>query len=281
MRLLVGLVLCTALPAAAQVDSGSALRHYDLAGAPTWRAPLPSPLSEVSGLAVTPSGQLLAHGDERAVIWHFDPVRRQTSARFGLRSRGRLLRGDFEDIALVGERLFLMTEAGEIFEGRAAPDGTVGPSRRRSLGLGRGCSAEGLTWDAPSRSLLLLCKTARTQRWKHHLIVLAISIDTWRFERTPRLLVPSAAIQRVTGQRHFHGTALVRHPRSGSYIILAGPEHAFIELSRSGAVLGGGRLNRKVHHQPEGLTIGSDLTLFIGDEARGGSASITAYAYRP
>jgi hypothetical protein len=281
MKLIVGLVLSTALPAAAQVESASALGHYDLAGTPDWRAPLPTPLSEVSGLAVTPSGQLLAHGDERAVIWRFDPVRRQASSRFGLRSRGRLLRGDFEDIALVGERLFLMTEAGEIFEGRAAPDGAVVPSRRRSPGLGRGCGAEGLAWDAPSRSLLLLCKTARTRRWKNHLIVLAISIDTWRFERSPRLLVSLAAIQRVTGQRHFHGTALARHPRTGSYLILAGPEHAFIELSRSGAVLGGGRLDRTVHRQPEGLAIGPDLTLFVGDEARGRTAAITAYAYRP
>jgi len=281
MRLVLGLALWSALPAAAQVDSGSALGHYDLAGAAEWAARLPSALSEVSGLAVPPSGQLLAHGDERAVVWRFDPARRRTTARFGLRGRGRLLRGDFEDIALAGERLFLVTEAGEIFEGRTAPDGTVGPARRRSLGLGRGCAVEGLAWDAPSRSLLLLCKTAQTRRWKDHLIVLAISIDTWRFERRPRLLVPAAAIARVTGHRHFHGTALVRHPRTGTYLVLAGPEHTFVELSPSGAVLGGGRLDHKVHRQPEGIAVGSDLTLFISDEARGRTARITAYAYRP
>jgi hypothetical protein len=281
MKLVVGLVLCLALPAAAQVDRGSALAHYDLAGPPAWRAALPNPLSEVSGLAATPSGQLLAHGDERAVIWRFDPVRRRTSARFGLGARGHLLRGDFEDIARVGERLFLVTEGGEIFEGRTAPDGTVGPGRRRTFGLGRGCAAEGLAWDAPSRSLLMLCKTARTERWKDHLIVLAISIDSWRFENRPRLLVPSAAIQGVTGHRHFHGTALVRHPRTGSYLVLAGPEHAFVELSPSGAVLGGGRLDHDLYRQPEGMAVGPDLTLFISDEARGHTAHITAYAFRP
>lgn len=281
MKLVVALVFCVALPAAAQVGSGRALAHYDLAGAPTWRTALPDPLSEVSGLAATPSGQLLAHGDERAVIWRFDPIRRRTSARFGLRGRGRLLRGDFEDIALVGERLFLVTESGEIFEGRTAPDGAVGPARRRSFGLGRGCAAEGLAWDAPSRSLLMLCKTARTERWKNHLIVLAISIDSWRFEQRPRLLVPAAAIQRVTGHRHFHGTALVRHPRTGTYLVLAGPEHAFVELSPGGAVLGGGRLDHDIYRQPEGIAVGPDLTLFISDEAHGHTAHITAYAYRP
>jgi len=281
VRLAAALVFSIALPVAAQVDSGSALAHYDPAGAAAWWAPLPNSLSEVSGLATTASGQLLAHGDERAVIWRFDPIRRHTLARFGLRGRGRLLRGDFEDIALAGERLFLVTEAGEIFEGRAAPDGAVGPARRRSLGLGRGCSVEGLAWDAPSRSLLMLCKTARTERWKDHLIVLAISIDTWRLENRPRLLVPPAPIERVTGHHHFHGTALVRHPRTGTYLVLAGPEHALIEVSASGAVLGGARLDHEAHRQPEGMAIGSDLTLFISDEARGRTARITAYAYRP
>lgn len=281
MRLVVGLVLSIAAPAAAQRDTGSALAHYDLAGAPAWRAPLPKPLSEISGLAATPAGQLLAHGDERAVIWRFDPTSRRALARFGLRGRDRLLRGDFEDIAVAGERLFLVTETGEIFEGRAAPDGTVVPARRRTRGLGRTCGVEGLAWDGPSRSLLMLCKTARTERWKDHLIVLAISIDTWRLEPRPRLLVPAAAIERVTGHRHFHGTALVRHPRTGTYLVLAGPEHAFIEVSRNGAVLGGGGFDRKLHRQPEGMAVGSDLTLFISDEARGHTAHITAYAYRP
>jgi uncharacterized protein YjiK len=209
------------------------------------------------------------------------PTRRRTLARFGLRGRDRLLRGDFEDIALAGDRLFLTTESGEIFEGRAAPDGHVAPARRRTRGVGRTCGVEGLAWDAPTRSLLLLCKSARTERCKDHLIVLAISIDTWQFEARPRLLVPAAAIERVTRHRHFHGTALVRHPRTGSYLVLAGPEHAFVELSRSGAVLGGGRLDRKLHPQPEGMAVGPDLTLFISDEARGHTAHITAYAYRP
>ena len=281
MKLVVGLALCIATPVAAQGDSGSALAHYHLTGAPDWRAPLPNPLSEISGVVATAAGQLLAHGDERAVIWRFDPTRRRTLARFGLRGRDRLLRGDFEDIAVAGERLFLVTESGEIFEGRAAPDGTVGPARRRSRGLGRTCGVEGLAYDAPSRSLLMLCKTARTERWKNHLIVLAISIDTWRLEPRPRLLVPAAAIERVTGRRHFHGTALVRHPRTGTYLVLAGPEHALVELGRNGAVLGGGRLDHEIHRQPEGMAVGSDLTLYISDEANGHAAHITAYAYRP
>ena len=84
--------------------------------------------------------------------------------------------------------------------------------------------SEGLAWDPPGPSFLVLCKTARTKRWKDHLIVLAISIDTWRFEETPRLFVPTAALDRVTGQKRFPGTAIVRHPRSGTSLEIVGPE---------------------------------------------------------
>jgi hypothetical protein len=282
------LLLSAALFAVRQVSGqtegragADALSHYRLDAPPDWSATLPPGLAEVSGLASTRSGMLLAHGDERAEIWEWNPDERRARAHFGLRGPVRLLRGDFEDIALVGERLFLVTGSGEIFEGRVAPDGKTGPAVRRSRGLGQACEAEGMAWDPPTRSLLILCKTARTERWNHHLIILAISTETWRFEREPRLVVPAAALERATGKEHFHGSAMARHPRTGTYLVIAGPERTFVELSASGAVLGGGRLDRDHHRQPEAIVVGPDLTLFIGDEAAGHTARITAYAYRP
>jgi hypothetical protein len=45
-------------------------------------------------------------------------------------------------------------------------------------------------------------------------------------------------------------------------------------------VLAGGRLHKDRHRQPEGIAVAPDLTLLISDEASGGKAGITAYAYR-
>lgn len=274
---------------AAQSDPArteSALRHYDLkAHANTgaaWRAQLPHDLSELSGLAFTPDGALLAHGDERAVVWRYDLASRRPVARFGLGDRrGRLLRGDFEDVAVVGDRVFLVTSAGEIYEGRTAPDGRTGRATRRTRGLGQGCEAEGLTWDPDTRSLLILCKEARTRRWKNQMVILAVSVDTWRFERAPRILVPEDDLERATGKRRFHGSGITRHPRTGTLLVVAGRERTYVELSPRGEVLGGGRLDRNRHRQPESIAVAPDLTLLIGDEAAGRTASITAYAYRP
>ena len=113
------------------------------------------------------------------------------------------------------------------------------------------------------------------------MVVLAVSVDTWKFESTPRLLVSEKHLARVTGEKRFHGSALTWHPRTRTLLLIAGPQRVFAEVSRAGEVLGGGRLSKQLHRQPEGIAVAPDLTLLISDEAAGRAATITAYAYRP
>jgi hypothetical protein len=260
-------------------DGGRALAHYELGGAPARRLKLSSELAEISGLALTQDGRLLAHGDERGTIWQIDPATGEVGKRFGFGSHGHLLHGDFEDIQVVGQRIFLVTSSGKIFEGREAEDGVVIDALPRSAGLGGACEVEGLAFDPSSNSLLLLCKQVWSKRWRGVVVILAVSIETWRFEPEPRILIRERALEQVTGAKRFHGSAIVRHPRTGTYLLLAGPEQAYAEIDTKGLVLGGGRLPAEFHRQSEGIAIGPDLTLFISDEAAGKHATLTAYAY--
>src|SRR5262249_53993597 len=134
--------------------------------------------------------------------------------------------------------------------------------------------------DPSSKSLLVLCKHAWTKRWRRSVVVLAVSIDTWRFEPEPRMLIGEDALERVTGEKQFSGTGIVRHPETGTYLLIAGPQYAFAEVTAQGVVLGGGRLPSELHRQAEGIAVGPDLTLYISDEAAGKHATLTAYAYR-
>jgi uncharacterized protein YjiK len=257
------------------------LSHYRLDGPPSWRFELPKTLAEISGLAYTSDGQLLAHGDEQAIIWRIDPVRRAIAGQFGFTHRGRVIAGDFEDIQVVGERVFLLASSGELIEGRSVADGKVTEAVRRGPGLGGTCEAEGLAWDEATRSLLVLCKQVQSRRWRHQVVILAISVDTWRFEPKPRLAISEQELKRVAGVKRFNGSALVRYPGSGTFLLLAGPERAYAEVDASGRVLGGGRLDPDRHRQPEGIAIAPDSTILISDEAAGKRATITGYAYRP
>jgi uncharacterized protein YjiK len=275
------LLLSAVVVGSMAAQTARALAHYDLQGAAAWREELPGGLAEVSGLAFTPDGRLLAHGDERGIVWLYDLQARRTTARFGLGDRGRVLHGDFEDIAVVGERVFLVTGAGAIYEGRIAPDGQIGRAARRSRDLGGGCEVEGMTWDPTTDSLLLLCKSTRTRRWKDRVVILAVSPHTWRFEERPRILVSEDRLEKVTGEKRFNGSGLTRHPRTGTYLMVAAPQRVFAEVSPAGDVLGGGRLEKDRHRQPEGIAVAPDLTLLVSDEAGRHPPTITAYAYRP
>jgi hypothetical protein len=276
------LLLAAFAVSSAAAQTGRALPDYDLDGPAAWQEELPADLAEVSGLAFTPDGVLLAHGDERGVVWRYDLRSRRSAGRFGLGDRGGVLHGDFEDITVVGERLFLVTGAGAIYEGRIAPDGRIGPAARRIQGLGGGCESEGMTWDPATESLLLLCKSTRTKRWKDSVAILAVSPENWRFERRPRILISEGSLEKVTGEKRFHGSGLARHPRTGTFLLVAGRQRTFAEVNAAGEVLGGGRLRKDRHRQPEGVAVAPDLTLLISDEAAArNQATLTAYAYRP
>jgi uncharacterized protein YjiK len=280
MYFLLAVLLCFGTSACASAQAPGALRHYDPAGPMSYRIELPFELAEISGLAYTPDGRLLAHGDELAVVYQIDLARGRPVKRFGIGGAAGPLLGDFEDIEVVGDRVFLVTSAGEIVEAREGADGEINPPIRRTRGLGGACEVEGMTWDEGSRSMLLLCKQAKGKRWKGQVVVLAVSPETGEFEPEPRLVIPEAKLQRVTGARHFSGSAITRHPRTGTYLMLAATERAYAEIDSTGNVLGGGKLKVKRHRQAEGIAIGPDLMLLISDEAAGRTATITGYAYR-
>jgi uncharacterized protein YjiK len=276
LLLALGLVAC----ANAQSRPAGGLRQYDLAGAPSSRVELPADLAEVSGIAYTEDGRLLAQGDERAVIYQIDLPTGRVVKRFAIGDAAGPLAGDFEDIQVVGDRVFLVTSEGQLVEAKEGANGSTMPVLRRTRGLKGACEVEGLSWDRVTFSMLLLCKETRGKRGKDQVVILAVNPQTGDFEREPRIMVSQSELERVTGEERFSGSAMVRHPRSGNLILVAGPQRVFAEIDAKGNVLGGGRLGERRHRQPEGLAIAPDLTLLISDEAAGRAATITGYAAR-
>ena len=71
--------------------------------------------------------------------------------------------GDFEGIAAVGDRIFLVTSDGVLYAGRPGADGEHVEFVTYATGLGQICEIEGLAYDPSDPSLLLLCKEARSR----------------------------------------------------------------------------------------------------------------------
>jgi uncharacterized protein YjiK len=268
-----------------------ALARYGLSGPPAWRVTLPAELREVSGLAVTADGRLFAHGDEEAVIYQLEPRTGKTVKRFGLepgagvpdlgkKSKDGRVAGDFEDIAIVGDRFFLVTSNAVLLEFSEGATGARVPFTAHTTGLGDTCEVEGLAHDTASGALLMLCKEMRQKAARDRVEIHAWSLAERRLHPEPRLTVPYSELSRATGVRAFNGSALAFTPGGRSLALIAGPQRAFAEITLEGRAVGGGRLDRAGLPQPEGIAFLPDGTLLISSEGGRGEATMNGYAAR-
>jgi uncharacterized protein YjiK len=238
------------------------------------RFDLPGRLDEVSGLAFSPDGRLFAHDDERGRVHEIDPTTGEVGKRFDLGSN--LVRDDFEGIAIVGERFFLVSSSGRLYEFREGQDRQNMEFRVTDSGVGRGCEVEGLDYEPVRDELLIACKVSLPERGE--IVVHRLPIDPAR-ERPPPLRLPKAALLPFGLAPEFDPSAIAVTP-TGHWLLLSGRHDALIEVSPDGVLHAAVELRKGRHPQSEGLAIGPDGTLYISDEKNGKEARLTAYGPR-
>jgi uncharacterized protein YjiK len=284
-----------ALAAVATLSCGSRpaqpegmLTRYRLDRPPSSRVTLPSELHEISGLAVTGNGRVYAHGDEHGVVFQVDPGTGEVVKRFSLQpgdqqvdlgkksSDGRVT-GDFEDIAIVGDRFFLVTSNGVLLEFPEGQDGEAVPFTAHPTSLDKVCEVEGLAHDAASDTLLLLCKQMKGKSARHQVEIYSWSLRDRRLDTNPRLMVSFSSLAPLTGAKDFNGSALAFMPGGKSLAMVAGPQQVFAEIGLDGAPITGGALDRAAQPQPEGMAFLPDGTLLVSSEGGKGQASISSY----
>jgi len=255
------------------VDAPPLAERFDLSR-PVGRFELPGRLDEISGLATTSDGRLFGHDDERATVHEIDPVTGEVGKRFSLGDPP--LRDDFEGLAVVGERFFLMTSHGALYEFREVDDRTEAPYRVTETGLGAACELEGLDYDPVDDALLLPCKTPRSEQAT--IRIHRVSIDPDRAPLAP-IDVPRRELARHGVRATFEPSAVLVHPE-GTLLLVSATVEALLEVDRGGRVLSAHTLSRDRHPQPEGLALSPTGALIVADERNGGDAHLTVYARR-
>jgi len=267
------------------------LAAYELAGAPDWRAALPDELGEISGLAVTPDGRLFAHGDEEGTVLQVDPRSGRILKRFALaptgqepdlgkKAKGNRVAGDFEGIAIAGERFFLVTSNGVLIEFQEGADGARVPYTAHETALGERCEVEGVSHDPAAEALLMLCKEIRPKAERDRVEIHAWSLRERRLEASPRVAIAYSALAPATGAREFNGSGFTFTPPGQELLLVAGPQQLFAEITLDGRVVSGGSLERSAHPQPEGTAFLPDSTLLVSSEGGRGKASLSGYLHR-
>ncbi|MCZ6888571.1 MAG: SdiA-regulated domain-containing protein [Gammaproteobacteria bacterium] len=217
---------------------------------------LPGRLTEISGLAFTHDGRLLAHNDERGVIYELDFEKGRITNEFKVAKRA-----DFEGIATVGDDVFLITSSGTVVRTRL--DGSAGEIIEPELA--NLCEIEGLAtrddrviavckniYDGPSDVIRILFFDKRFN--------VADTLDV----RMPHKIRPSG---------------IEWDPKRRHYLIVAADRREIVTIDEPGRVIATQKLKKSRHRQPEGIAISESGKLFIADEGGKGKGRLTVYPY--
>ncbi len=244
---------------------------------PIARWVLPQRLAEISGLALTPDGRLLAHNDEIGRIFEIDYRRGVIGKQFLL---GRTnVRADFEGITVANQAIYLLASDGKLFEFREGDAGAHVPYKIHDTHLGRECEFEGVAFDPAIGSLLLACKNVGKKSLLGFLVIYRWKLDEGNGPRLSLLTVPLA---QVIGSNHWkglHPSDITVDPSSGHYVLVSAQEEALIELTPSGEVVSARPLPAG-HVHTEGVAVTKDGILIISDESGKQAAAITLYRRR-
>lgn len=258
-----------------QHSEPTALSRYDLERRPTVQWKLPNRLREISGLAMTADDRLLAHDDERAIIYELDLEAERIGKVFALGDP--VVRADFEGVAVVGDTVYLVTSGGRLYETREVEDGAHARFNTYDTGVGSRCEVEGLAFEPDDRSLVLVCKTVSGDLLKGSVALFRWSIDRHALTPDSPLLIDRDAITDEIPGRSFNPSGIERHPDSGTYFVVAARQEVIVELSLLGDVLDIARLRGGTHRQAEGISFNSEGDLLLGDEGAGRRARLTIY----
>ena len=227
---------------------------------------LPGELYEISGLAMSPDGRLFGHNDEYGVVYQIDPDSGGVVKRFTVGKAG--LEDDFEGIAIVGERFYLVNSSGDLFEFREGADREHVEFTRTKTGLKRKNDVEGLCYDPAMNALLLVCKEHPGKGFDRddQKTIYAFSLERMELEPEPRFVLDARSIREQLDLKDFKPSGIERDPVTGSLLVVSSREPSLVRIDKDGNLLAIGTIDHPDLTQPEGIAFARDGRFIISSE---------------
>ncbi len=238
---------------------------------------MPKELREISGLALLPNGQLLAHGDEQGIVVVLDPRTGLIAGRFQLKGG---VQGDFEGITVVGNDIWMMQSNGRLFQFRQGANKAQVPFVMHDTKLGKECEFEGIAYEADSSRFVMACKRVTRKGAKDQFILYRIPVSGGVLGDASPMVVPVEDVIGSNNWKNFNASDITIDPTTGNYVIISAQEKAIVVMTPAGEIVRSTALPGK-HPQAEGVAITPDNVLIVSDEATNAAAVITLYRWRP
>jgi len=235
---------------------------------------MPAQLREISGMAMTSRGTVLAHDDNAGRISEIDP-------KTGVLLRGFSLNGnqkeDFEAIAIAVNDIYLMASDGKLFRFREGADGQQVNFIVFNPGLKKECEFEGLAYEVDSTRLVMACKRLLDDKGSKELLLYRLPLPLNR-STISAIHVPIQDVVGTNPWKGFRPSDITIDPFTHNYVIISSKEQGLVVLTPDGDVVRSVPLPGD-HRQAEGVAITRDSILLISDESNVKPATITAYKW--
>lgn len=262
---------------ASDSPGGRGLAGFPLDAGSLQQWKLPGKLREISGLALSPNDRLFAVGDEAAVIYELDYRRGSIVKAFALGDP--VVRGDFEGIAFLDDKLYLVNSKGTIYEAAEGGDGDRMLYKTFKTDLGKRCEIEGLAQDVQAGTLLLACKKSHSKGGDDGMFISVWSPSTGKVLDEREITIPVREIERKLGAKSINPSGIAIDPDTTNLYAIAAKQRAMVEMKPNGELIDAIILPlADRHRQAEGIEITTDGLLLLADEGGNKKARLGVYS---
>jgi uncharacterized protein YjiK len=241
---------------------------------------LPDILKEVSGIRIDHEGRLYCVQDELGVVFQYDLENALIAKQYRFANAG-----DFEDISVKGDSIFVLRSDGTIFGFRFAKKGTVS---QFSVSLDA-TDYESLTYDEQSGRFYIVSKDHGAVTGKTKRVIFSFK-GNQASKPKAELTIDIPALNNMLKQRYpklaakkfkFNPSAIAFDPKTKDFYVLSANDRILVIYNSEG-VKGLYPLPSELYHKPEGLAFGHDGSLYISNEGeKRGLESGMIYKFSP
>lgn len=220
----------------------------------------------------------IAHNDEKGTIFYLDKNNAGITKRFQFNTS----KGDYEDIAIANDNVYVLRSDGMLF--RIVTDSS-GVQKSFDLGkieLSGSVDFETLYYDQDKHALIMICKNCSTDD-KKVVSAYAYYPDSIGFVNKPIYSIDLAKVKELSPREtsRFQPSAARIHPMLKKLFILSSASNQLVIADTDGNVEGVYMLAKKLFPQAEGLTFKTNGEMFISNEALSARATLLKFNYIP
>jgi uncharacterized protein YjiK len=235
-------------------------------------------LKEISGIVWDGhKKEFVAHNDESGKIFFLDKETKLIKSEFAFAGKG-----DYEDIAIANENLYVLRSDGvitKIFQDSTGKNYGMEVGNLKLSGLN---DFETMYYDDVRKALILICKNCVMDN-KATISAFAFYPDSTGFDPKPVFTINADEIKKMspTKTSKFQPSAAAIHPILNKLFIVSSASNQLLIADRDGNPESVFHLSKKLFPQPEGITFKSNGDMYISNEGVASRSTLLKFLYKP